>query len=170
MESSKLGLYFEEFEVGAEIMHNLSKTIFESDNNFFCRYNIRPSCFKCRYRNLKRGADFTLDDFGAIETYNSEYDDNKGTSFVLTNTKKAVEILNKLDIVRHCLDIDLEKYSNKFNWCMHRNPYNVSVKERKQFYDDVKILPFNEMAMKDLEVIRQYRKQKKLKTKQIRYE
>lgn len=35
MESSRLGLYFEEFEVGAEIKHNLSKTIFESDNNFF---------------------------------------------------------------------------------------------------------------------------------------
>lgn len=35
MESSKLGLYFEEFEVGAEIKHNLSKTIFECDNNFF---------------------------------------------------------------------------------------------------------------------------------------
>ena len=35
MESSKLGLYFEEFEVGAEIKHNLSKTIFECDHNFF---------------------------------------------------------------------------------------------------------------------------------------
>lgn len=35
MESSKLGLCFEEFEVGAEIKHNLSKTIFECDNNFF---------------------------------------------------------------------------------------------------------------------------------------
>lgn len=35
MESSKLGLYYEEFEVGAEIKHNLSKTIFECDNNFF---------------------------------------------------------------------------------------------------------------------------------------
>ena len=35
MESSKLGLYYEEFEVGVEIKHNLSKTIFECDNNFF---------------------------------------------------------------------------------------------------------------------------------------
>ena len=35
MESSKLGLFYEEFEVGAEIKHNLSKTIFECDNNFF---------------------------------------------------------------------------------------------------------------------------------------
>lgn len=35
MEPSKLGMYFEEFEVGQEIKHALSKTIFESDNNFF---------------------------------------------------------------------------------------------------------------------------------------
>lgn len=35
MKQSVLGLYFEEFEVGSEIRHALSKTIFESDNNFF---------------------------------------------------------------------------------------------------------------------------------------
>lgn len=35
MNQSVLGLYFEEFEEGTEIKHALSKTIFESDNNFF---------------------------------------------------------------------------------------------------------------------------------------
>lgn len=35
MEQSVLGLYFEDFIVGEEIKHSLSKTIFESDNNFF---------------------------------------------------------------------------------------------------------------------------------------
>lgn len=35
MEASKLGLYFEEFEVGKTLKHSLSKTIFECDNNFF---------------------------------------------------------------------------------------------------------------------------------------
>ena len=35
MNQSIMGNYFEDFEVGAEIKHNLSKTIFESDNNFF---------------------------------------------------------------------------------------------------------------------------------------
>jgi len=32
---SLLGHYFEEFDIGEEIFHSLSKTIFESDNNFF---------------------------------------------------------------------------------------------------------------------------------------
>ncbi len=35
MNKSVLGLYYEEFEIGGEIRHSLSKTIFESDNNFF---------------------------------------------------------------------------------------------------------------------------------------
>lgn len=35
MEPSKLGHFFEEFVVGEIIEHSLSKTIFESDNNFF---------------------------------------------------------------------------------------------------------------------------------------
>lgn len=35
MKQSILGLYFEDFEVGEEITHSLSKTIFEGDNNLF---------------------------------------------------------------------------------------------------------------------------------------
>ena len=35
MNQSVLGLYFEDFEVGGEIKHSLSKTVFECDNNFF---------------------------------------------------------------------------------------------------------------------------------------
>ena len=35
MESSKLGNYFNDFKAGEIIYHQLSKTIFESDNNFF---------------------------------------------------------------------------------------------------------------------------------------
>lgn len=138
--------------------------------SFHSRYNIRPSCFNCKYRNLKRCSDFTLGDFGAIEKYEPKYDDNKGTSFVLTNTKKSELIINELDIVKHFMDIDYEEYSSKFNWCMHRNPYTMPEEDRKQFYDDLKTMPFNEMAMKNLELIRQERKKKKLETKQVKYE
>ena len=35
MQASRLGLYYEDFVIGDEIKHSLSKTIFESDNNFF---------------------------------------------------------------------------------------------------------------------------------------
>jgi acyl dehydratase len=35
MEAFKMGNFYEEFVLGAEIAHQLSKTIFESDNNLF---------------------------------------------------------------------------------------------------------------------------------------
>ena len=35
MNQSVLGLYYEDFVVGETIKHSLSKTVFESDNNFF---------------------------------------------------------------------------------------------------------------------------------------
>ncbi|MFC4221705.1 MaoC family dehydratase [Flagellimonas marina] len=36
MAVTKFGRYFEDFIIGEEILHEGSKTIFESDNNFFC--------------------------------------------------------------------------------------------------------------------------------------
>jgi acyl dehydratase len=36
MKKYELGFYFEDFEIGSVIHHALSKTLFESDNNFFC--------------------------------------------------------------------------------------------------------------------------------------
>lgn len=36
MQPANIGNYFEDFKVGEVIRHNLSKTIFESDNNLFC--------------------------------------------------------------------------------------------------------------------------------------
>ena len=138
--------------------------------SFHSRYNIRPSCFNCKYRNLKRGADFTLGDFWAIEKYNEELDDNKGTSFVLVNTQKGEKALQLLDLSTHLMDIDYEEYCMKYNWCMHRNPYGMPEDDRKAFYHDVVSMPFDQMAAKDLESIRQARKQKKFEQKQVKYE
>lgn len=36
MEHNKMGRYYEDFVVGEKIIHQVSKTIFESDNNLFC--------------------------------------------------------------------------------------------------------------------------------------
>lgn len=138
--------------------------------SFHSRYNIRPSCFNCKYRSLQRGADITLGDFWAIEKYNEAFDDNKGTSFVLVNTSKGEKALQQLDLNIHRMDIDYEEYCMKYNWCMHRNPYGMPEEDRRTFYQDVVNMPFDQMAAKDLEAIRQARKQKKIEQKQVKYE
>ena len=156
------------FENGEEYLNSILDDDYTV--SFHSRYNIRPSCFNCKYRNLQRGSDFTLGDFWAIEKYKPEYDDNKGTSFVLTNTSRAESVLRKLDMNIHVMDINYEEYVTKFNWCMHRNPTGMSDEKREIFYKDVNSLPFDQMAMKDLEQIRKERKERKLQTKEIKYE
>lgn len=138
--------------------------------SFHSRYNIRPSCFNCKYRSLKRGADITLGDFWAIEKFNESFDDNRGTSFALVNTAKGETALLSLDLNIHKMDIDYEDYCMKYNWCMHRNPYAMPEEGRKTFYKDVVSMPFDQMAAKDLESIKQARKNKKIEQKQVRYE
>ena len=135
--------------------------------SFHSRYNIRPSCFNCKYRNLQRGADITLGDFWAIEKYNEAYDDNRGTSFVLINTSRGDKALNELDLIIHPMDIDYEEYSTNYNWCMHRNPTGMPEESRNTFYQDVVSMPFDQMAAKDLEAIKKERKQRKLQLKHI---
>lgn len=134
--------------------------------SFHSRFNIRPSCFNCKYRSLARSADLTLGDFWAIEKYAPEYDDNKGTSFVLVNTTKGdkyMNLINEMEMVR--MDIDLEEYATKYNWCLHKNPTGMPEDARRTFYEDVHSMPFDKMAIKNLEEIKQIRKQKKLNIK-----
>lgn len=138
--------------------------------SFHSRYNIRPSCFHCKYRNLKRNADITLGDFWGVEKYNNSFDDNKGTSFVLVNTNKGDVLLNAIDMTLHLMDIDYEEYCNNVNWCMHRDPTGMPDCDRQTFYNDVKTMPFDQMSAKDLEAIKQARKQKKLELKHVKYE
>lgn len=56
--------------------------------NFF----LRPSCFQCPCKSNKSGADLTMGDFWGVQTYRPDLDDDKGTSFVFLNTKKAVNL------------------------------------------------------------------------------
>lgn len=134
--------------------------------SFHSRFNIRPSCFNCKYRSLERSADLTLGDFWAIEKYAPQYDDNKGTSFVLVNTVKGNKYMQEIkDMEIVLMDIDLEDYATNYNWCLHKNPIGMPDDARKNFYNDVHTLPFDLMATKNLEEIKNIRKQKKLNMK-----
>lgn len=132
--------------------------------SFHSRYNIRPSCFNCKYRNLRRVSDITLGDFWAIEKYDRSLDDNKGTSFVLINTLKGKGVFEALEgLESRLMEISLEDYCSKYNWCMFRNPDRKAEQDRRRFYNDVYTMRFDEMALKDLAQIKEFRKQQKIK-------
>ena len=56
---------------------------------FLKNITLRPSCYKCPFKQIKSGSDITLGDFWGIEYIDSSQYDNRGTSLVLINTEKG---------------------------------------------------------------------------------
>ena len=50
---------------------------------------IRPCCYECKFKDIKRVADISLGDFWGIGNTRPHLDQNKGTSLVLLNTEKG---------------------------------------------------------------------------------
>ncbi len=56
---------------------------------------LRPSCYVCKFKGLKRNSDLTIGDCWGIEVWLPEMDDDKGTSVVLVHTDKGERLLRK---------------------------------------------------------------------------
>lgn len=57
---------------------------------------LRPSCYACPAKSGKSGSDITLADYWGIENHHPEMDDDKGTSLVLLNTDKGLDVFGGL--------------------------------------------------------------------------
>lgn len=68
--------------------------------SFLHDYIIRPSCFRCKFRNGKCKSDITLADFWGIEkiTCQENYIGEEGTTMVLSHNSKSEELLSELSI------------------------------------------------------------------------
>ncbi|MCI8417371.1 MAG: 4Fe-4S binding protein [Lachnospiraceae bacterium] len=83
---------------------------------FFSGLGLRPSCFVCKYTNLKRKSDITMGDFWGIEQVFPELDDNKGTSLILLNSDKGEMVFSNIEkhfnsgktTVERCMQPSLE--------------------------------------------------------------
>lgn len=63
---------------------------------FYSHLILRPSCHTCPFTSIKRVSDITIGDFWGIDKVMPDFDDNKGVSLVLLNTKKGLELFNKV--------------------------------------------------------------------------
>lgn len=79
---------------------------------FLSDWYLRPSCFACPTRNLSSGADITLGDFWGIDTLLPNFDDDRGVSAIIINSKKGEEIIH---------NINIEKISVQFKDLADRN-------------------------------------------------
>jgi coenzyme F420-reducing hydrogenase beta subunit len=71
------------------------------DSLFYQHIVLRPSCHACVFTNFERSSDITIADFWGIEKYKSDFDDNKGVSLVLINSKKGEMIFK--NVKRHLI-------------------------------------------------------------------
>ncbi len=98
---------------------------------FYAHLTIRPSCYHCKYTFFPRIADITIADFWGIENFMPEFDDNKGTSMLILNTKKAVDFYDSVKDKVICRNSNIEEafYDN------HRRPAKMNV-NRDVFWED----------------------------------
>ena len=50
---------------------------------------IRPSCYQCKFTDIKRASDITIADYWGIEKYVPAFTDSKGISLLLLNSAKG---------------------------------------------------------------------------------
>jgi len=82
---------------------------------FLDNIDLRPVCYQCKYATTSRPADITMGDYWGIDQSMPDFNDNKGVSLVLINTRKGELLFEKarqsLD-VRHSRLEDCISYNN----------------------------------------------------------
>ena len=83
------------YELNQKIYHkNAGANLYYT--GFIKKLYSRLCCANCRYTNLNRVADFTLADFWYINKNKKSLYNKNGTSLIITNNKKADELLSML--------------------------------------------------------------------------
>ena len=109
---------------------------------------LRYSCYNCKFKNGKGNSDITLADFWGIGSIFPDMDDDKGTSFVIINSKKGQSFFSEI-----CKELELREtdpdYANKYNSAYIKSA--LLPKTRKNIFMDIKIFGVFYGIQKNLE-------------------
>lgn len=111
---------------------------------FLKNFSLRKSCYECKYKGINRISDITMADFWGIQNLYPQYDDNMGTSLILTHTQKGEELLKEIENCS-CFDVDIEKAA-KYNPSLITSCQTP--KNRSNFFQDLDRMNFNVIARK----------------------
>lgn len=122
--------------------------ISHSEDLFFNVYldniDLRPSCYECNFKNYNRDSDITLGDLWGIKEICPELDDDKGTSLMLINTEKGLNLWKKINVDKYNI-IEIDR-----NVAFKHNSAAIkSVKKHlnhNKFYRNLKKMPFDKAA------------------------
>ncbi len=106
---------------------------------FLSGMSMRESCFGCQYSRPSRVGDMTLGDFWGVDKYNGGWNDGKGTSLVLCNSRKGLELFESVaDNIERKERIPYEtviEISTKANAALVRPTYGPEM--RKCFFKHI---------------------------------
>ena len=106
---------------------------------------LRPSCYNCSFKSVKRQSDLTLADFWGVQSVSPELDDDKGTSIVIIHSKKGEELFSGIRNQIICTDTNLElikKYNSSIVESAKINP------NRRAFMDELQVKSFDKTVDK----------------------
>ena len=63
---------------------------------FLGNIDLRPSCYKCHFKNFPRSSDMTIGDSWGIENHMPGMDDDKGTSVILVHSSSGEKMLEAI--------------------------------------------------------------------------
>lgn len=107
---------------------------------------MRPSCYDCQFKGFPRQADLTLADFWGIEKTRPIFDDDRGCSLLMINSKKGAVLFDStkshFDFVESSLS---EAYLG--NSAIFTSPKKPSLKDEESFWKQLPLLNFEEAIM-----------------------
>ena len=106
----------------------------------------RPSCYECHFKGFPQKSDITLADFWGIEKLDPSMDQDKGTSLVMINSDKGMELFDSIKD-----KIEWRQFT--MNDARAGNPamdgsLSAAKPNREAFFNDLDKLPFEKVAAK----------------------
>ena len=132
------------FENGQKIEQKYDSKSYSQ--TFFKGYNVRPSCYECKFRTIPRVSDFTIGDFVDIGEYSKDLDDDKGTTLMFLHTEKAKNLLNNI-----VSDFTMIHVASGLSCIVGGKAKQIQVpKDRNQFFEDYKSMEWINWQMLDV--------------------
>lgn len=111
---------------------------------FLRDYCLRPSCYECKAKTLRK-SDLTIADFWGIEYVAPEMNDEKGTSLLLVRTAKGKAIISELSRILHMKEVTYAG-AVKYNPAEYKSVERPE--QRNSFFVDMNKMKFEELERK----------------------
>lgn len=100
---------------------------------FFSDVSVRPSCYNCQFKTMKRVSDITIWDCFNINEIDKSFDDDKGTTRLLIQSEKGEQLLKKLKNIK-LKELDINIATKRVKEMTSSVNYND---KRKTFFENI---------------------------------